>query len=95
MTVSLCGSAALPATFDTRLFVLQDVDSGGSLNLLACDDNSCGGSSQLSTLTASAVPGNGQGATLASTAAQALCNTLGVRLSGTNIGTTRAPMEQA
>lgn len=55
--VSLCGSASLPSSFDTKLFVLQNVDDGGSLNPLACDDNGCG--DKLSSLTVRAGGGGG------------------------------------
>lgn len=54
VTISLCSSQELPATFDSQLFVLQDVDSGGSLSMLACNDDGCGTGSKLSQLTVGA-----------------------------------------
>jgi hypothetical protein len=42
VTASLCGSITLPATFDARLYMLADVDSGGTLRAAACSNNACG-----------------------------------------------------
>lgn len=50
VTASLCGSASLANTFDSRLYMLADVDSGGNLRATACSNNACG---MLPSLTAS------------------------------------------
>ncbi|KAL4419731.1 hypothetical protein ABPG75_006829 [Micractinium tetrahymenae] len=42
VTASLCGSSALADTFDSRLYLLTDVDEGGSLRAAACSNNACG-----------------------------------------------------
>ncbi|GAB4815994.1 hypothetical protein N2152v2_003040 [Parachlorella kessleri] len=60
VTFSLCGSSKLSSSFDTRLFVLQNVDDGGSLDLLACDDDGCG-TSKLSKTTVKLAAGQGYG----------------------------------
>jgi len=42
VTASLCGSASLPDTFDSRLYLLAGVDQGGSLAASACSNDACG-----------------------------------------------------
>lgn len=42
VTASLCGSSALPSTFDARLFLLAGVDGGGALRATACSNDACG-----------------------------------------------------
>ena len=42
VTASLCGSSALEGTFDSRLYLLADVDTGGDLTAAACSNDACG-----------------------------------------------------
>ena len=42
VTASLCGSSALEGTFDSRLYLLDDVDGGGDLTAAACSNDACG-----------------------------------------------------
>lgn len=42
VTASLCGSAGLASTFDSRLYLLSDVDAGGALRADACSNDACG-----------------------------------------------------
>jgi hypothetical protein len=44
VTISLCESSKLASSYDSRLFVLRNVDEGGSLDVMACDDDGCGDS---------------------------------------------------
>lgn len=49
------------APFDTQLFVLADVDDGGSLKVAACNDNGCGPGSNLSSVEFQMMAGVGYG----------------------------------
>eukprot|EP00887_Chlorella_sp_A99_P000071 scaffold16.g71.t1 len=47
LVASLCGSSALKDTFDSRLYLIEDVDRGGKVSATACNNDKCGALSEI------------------------------------------------